>query len=173
MVLVGIEPHANTERQLVDRKIATGSGNSNPQVASFWSDRHKGFVLATLQARVNQVGSFVESCTEALTAALKAMYPLNAQPNRLSQLLKIFRSPEEMKWRVRHQLVGGAKVALAFVRVDNPNINFWDLHKLPSTATDRVELDPHYAEVGESAEGIIDCSNAETKKLLREPRNNP
>ena len=101
------------------------------------------------------------------------MYPLNAQPNRLSQLLKIFRSPEEMKWRIRYQLVGGAKVALAFVRVHNPNINFQELHKLPSTDTNRVDFDPHYAAVGESAEKIIDSSNAETEKLLREPRDNP
>ena len=78
-----------------------------------------------------------------------------------------------MKWRVRHQPVGGAKVALAFVRVHNPNLNFPDLHKLPSNPTDRVEFDPHYAVVGESAERIIDSSNAETEKLLREPRNNP
>ena len=76
---------------------------------------------------------------------------MNAQPSRLSQPLKIFRSPEEMKWRVRHQLLGGAKVALAFVRVHNPNINFQDLHKLPSTVNDRVEFDPHYAAVGESS----------------------
>ena len=150
--LVGIEPHANTERQWLEGKIAAGSGSSNPQVSGFWSDRHRGFVFATLQARVDQVRSFVESCKGALSAAYKAMYPLNAQPNRLSQLLKIFRSPEEMKWRVRHQLVGGAKVPLAFVLVHNPNLNFRDLHKLPSTATDRVEFDSHYAAVGESAE---------------------
>ena len=130
-------------------------------------------MLATLQARVDQVRSFVESCKGALSAAYKAMYPLNAQPNRLSQLLRIFRSPEEMKWRVRHQLVGGAKVALAFVRVHNPTLNFRDLHKLPSTANGRVELDPHYAGVGDSAEKIIDCSNAETERLLREPGTNP
>ena len=170
MVLVGIEPHANTERQWVDGKIAAGSGNSNPQVASFWSDRHKGFVLATLQARVNQVGSFVESCKEALTAAFKAMYPLNAQPNRLSQLLKIFRSPEDMKWCVRHQLIGGAKIALAFVRVHNPTLNFQDLHKLPSTASNKVEFGPHYSTVADSAEKIMDYSDAETERLLREAR---
>ena len=130
-------------------------------------------MLATLQARVNQVCLFVESCKGALLAAYKAMYPLNAQPNRLSQLLKKFHSPEEMKWRIRHQLVGGAKVALAFVRVHNPNINFQELHKLPSTDTNRVDFDPHYAAVGESAEKIIDCSVAETEKLLREQRDNP
>ena len=78
-----------------------------------------------------------------------------------------------MKRCVSQQLIGGSKVALAFVRVHNPSLNFRDLHKLPSTANDRVELDPHYIAVGESAEKIIDCSNAETERLLREPRNNP
>lgn len=154
-------------------KIVAGSGSSNSQVANFCSDRHKGFVLATLQARVDQVWLFVESCKGALSTIYKVMYPLNTQSNRFSQLLRIFCSPEDMKWRVRHQLIGGAKVALSFVRVHNSTLNFWDLHKLPSTANDRVELDPHYAAVGDSAEKIIDCSNAETERLLREPRNNP
>ena len=78
-----------------------------------------------------------------------------------------------MKWRIRHQLIGGAKVALAFVRVHNPTLNFRDLHKLPSTANNKVEFDPHYAAVADSAEKIIDYSSAETERLLHEPRNNP
>ena len=80
--------------------------------------------MATLQARVNQVQSFVESCRDALSIVYRAMYPLNIQPSRLSQMLRIFRSPEDMKACVRHQLIGGAKVALAFVRVHNPSLNF-------------------------------------------------
>ena len=99
----------------MEGKIVAGSGSSNSQVAGFWSDRHKGFVLATLQARVDQVRSFVESCKEALSNVFKAMYHLNVQPSRLSQLLKILRSPEDMKRCLRHQLIGGATVALAFV----------------------------------------------------------
>ena len=70
---VGFDPHANTERQWVEGKIAAGSGNSNAQVVNFWSDRRRAFVLATLQSRVNQVVSFVESCKEALSAAFRAI----------------------------------------------------------------------------------------------------
>ena len=114
-LVVGIEPHANTERQWVEGKIAAGSWSSNSQVASFWSDRQKGFVMATLQARVNLVKIFVELCKDALSTVHKAMYPLNIHPSRLSQLLKIFRSAENMKACVHHQLIGGAKVALSFV----------------------------------------------------------
>ena len=90
----------------------------------------------------------------------------------LSQLLKIFCPAENMKACVRQQLIGGAKVALAFVRVHNPSLNFQDLHKLPSTANDRVEFDPHNVVVADSAEKIIDYSNAKTEWLLREARSN-
>ena len=72
--LVGIEPHPNTERQWVEGKIVAGAGSSDLQVANFWSDRHKGFVMATLQALVEQVGSFVESCKGVLLNVCKAMY---------------------------------------------------------------------------------------------------
>ena len=116
--------------------------------------------MATLQARVNQVQSFVDSCKEALSTVYRAMYPLNTQPSRLCQLLMIFRSLEDMKRCVCHQLIGGAKVALAFVRVHNPSLNFWDLHKLPSTASNKVDFDLHYAAVAGVAKRIIDYSNA-------------
>ena len=141
---VGIEPHANTEREWVESKIAAGSGNSNAQVANFWSDGHRAFVLATLQSRVNQVAAFVESCKDALSAAFRAMYPLNTQPTRLSQFLKKIRSPEDMKWCVRHQLIGGAKVALAFVRACYPLLDYQSLHHLPLSPDGVIDLTPHY-----------------------------
>ena len=153
---IGIEPHANTEREWVEGKIAAESGNSNAQVANFWSDRYRAFVLATLQSRVNQVVAFVESCKEALSAAFRAMYPLNTQLMRLGQLLKIFRSPEDMKWCVRHQLIGGAKVALAFVRAHYPLLVYQNLHQLPLLSDAVIDLRPHYVPVMESAEKIID-----------------
>ena len=56
-------------------------------------------------------------------------------------------------------LTSGAKVALAFMRVYNPSLNFRDLHRLPSTVDDRVNFELHYAVVEESAERIIDASN--------------
>ena len=80
--------------------------------------------MASLQARVDQVGLLVESYKKALMAVRGAMYPLNPPLNRLSQLLRIFSSLEDLKKCVRHQLVGGAKFALAFMRVHNPSLNF-------------------------------------------------
>lgn len=115
----------------MEGKIAGGQGNSNIQASNFCSDRRRGFILATLQARVQQVQSFVDSCREALSCVHKEMYPLDAQPGRLSTLLRLSRRAEDMKKCVRQQLIGGAKVALAFVRVRNPTLNFRDMHKLP------------------------------------------
>jgi hypothetical protein len=71
-------------------------------------------MMTTLRARVDQVRSFVESCKGALLTVCKAMYLLNVHPSHLSQFLKILRSPEDMKKCARHQLIGGATVALAF-----------------------------------------------------------
>ena len=168
--LVGIEPHVNTERQWVEGKIAAGSGHGCRHIASFWSDRRKGFILASLQARVNQVVSFVDRCRESLMAVREAMYPLNDPITRLSQFLRLFSSTDNLKRCVRHQLVGGATIALAFVRVRQPSFSFKDLHKLPATADNKVELSSHYAAVEESANKIVDFSVEETMKLLREPR---
>ena len=98
--------------------------------------------MAMLQARVDQVRSFVESCKGFLLNVCKAMYPLNDHPNHLSRLLRILRSPEDMKKHVRHQLIGGAIVSMDFVRVKNPSMDFHDLHKLPETENNRVEFSP-------------------------------
>ena len=165
--LVGIEPHINTERQWVEGKVAAGSGHSSRHIASFWSDRRKGYIMASLQARVNQVVSFVDRCRESLMAVREAMYPLNAPITRLSQLLKLFSSADNLKRCVRHQLVGGATIALAFVRVCQPSFPFKDLHKLPTAAGNKIELSSHYAAVEESANKIVDFSIDETTRLLQ------
>ena len=126
--------------------------------------------MVTLQARVDQVRSFVESCKGFLLNVYKAMYPLNDHPSQLSRLLRMLRSPENMKRHVCRQLIGGATVALAFVRVKNPLVNFHDLHKLPETDNNRVDFIPHYEAVGDATEKIVDSSNAETEWLLCEAK---
>ena len=126
--------------------------------------------MASLQARVNQVVSFVDRCRESLMAVREAMYPLNAPITRLSQLLKLFSSADNLKKCVRHQLVGGATIALAFVRVRQPSFPFKGLHKFPMAADNKIELSSHYAAVEESVGKIVDFSIDETMKLLREPR---
>ena len=73
-----------------------------------------------------------------------------------------------MKRCVRQQLIGGAKITLAYVRVQNPSLNFQDMHKLPSTADDRVDFAPHYVVVTGPAEKIIYHAEAETERLFRE-----
>ena len=98
----------------------------------------------------------------------KAMYPLDPLPERLSSLLKLFCQTKDMERCVRHQLIGGAKIAQAFVRVRHPTLNFHEMHKFPSSVGDRVDFVPHYAVVGGPAEKMIDKTRAETERLLRE-----
>ena len=96
------------------------------------------------------------------------MFPLEAQPGRLSELLKLFGRFEDVKKCVRQQLVGGAVIALSFVRVRHPTLNFQEMHQLPSTFDDRVDFSPHYVVVKGPAARMIVRTKAETEWLLRE-----
>ena len=91
--------------------------------ATFWCDREKGHVLALLQDRVGQVGDFVERCRRALTLVHDALFPLNPLPQGLHNLLRHFRKVLRIHQFVRDQLIGGARVALAWVRVHHPRVN--------------------------------------------------
>lgn len=97
--------------------------SSAPDTPSFWLDRTKGFVLATLQDHASQVKSFVESCRTAMTLIYSAMFPLNEQPRGFEALMRKFRHGEAMKGFVRAQLVAGAEAALAFVHVHHPSLS--------------------------------------------------
>jgi hypothetical protein len=86
-------------------------------------DRSKGYVLALLQDRVGEVGGFVERCRAVLAMIYGIMFPLNPAPEGFTALMKKFCSVEAIRERVRQQLIGGAKVALAFIRIHQPYIN--------------------------------------------------
>ena len=46
----------------------------------FWSNRDRIHVVVTLQDRVGQVETFVESCHSTLDLVYSAMFPLNHVP---------------------------------------------------------------------------------------------
>lgn len=106
--VAGIQPDPNAERRWVSDRIVSRSGSSNLHACIFWSDKSRGFVLATLQARVQQVRSFIDSCRDSLSSVYRSMYPLDVQPEDLAALLRKFRRVEDAKVCVRKQLVGGA-----------------------------------------------------------------
>ena len=67
---------------------------------------------------------------------------------------------------MREQLIGGAKVALAFVRVHYPSLDLkvvgWGL---PLTPGGRWEMEAHYEAVLDSAESIIQLVENETDNI--------
>ena len=96
------------------------------------------------------------------------MYPLDVQPEGLAALLRKFRRVEDVKECVCQQLVGGAQVALAFVRAWHPALNFKEIAHLPPSEGNVVDFMPHYVVVGDPAARIIAQTEAQTERLFRE-----
>src|SRR5664279_999739 len=101
-----VQPDSQESTRVQNRLNAL---NGAPDAPSFWLDRTKGFVLATLQDRVAQVRTFAESCRSALALVHSAMFPLNEQPQGFGALVRKFRNGEAIMGFVREQLVIGAR----------------------------------------------------------------
>lgn len=171
-VCAGIRHSSREEGERVRNRLNALGGIAAQTAHSFWSDRAKGYVLTLLQDRVGEVGRFAERCRAALAMVYGTMFPLNPAPEGLEALMHKFRSSEAIQDLVREQMVGGARVALAFVRVHHPQIDLEVVGKgLPPPPGDgRVEMDPHYAVALGPAENIIKLVETETNSILRQQR---
>ena len=126
-------------------------------------------MLVTLQDRVNQVGSFVESCRSTLELVFTALFSLNPAPQGLANLMKRFRQGEAIEGFVREQLVAGARFALALVHIHRPRINLKDISRGPPSGFD-VEgtlLGPFYMAADGPAKNIVALLERETAATLR------
>jgi hypothetical protein len=103
---------------------------------SFWTNRSNGYVLALLQDWVGEVGGLVERFRAILARIYSTMFPLNPAIEGLSALMKTFHSVRRIENLVRHQMIVGSHVALAFVRAHYPKIDMkliggWAPHAPP------------------------------------------
>jgi hypothetical protein len=98
-----------------------------------------------LQDRVSQASSLAESSRAALALVHQVMFPLNNQPEGLSDLLNCFENGEAIYGFVREHLRCGALVALSFVRIHYPEVDMELLKRLPSTPSGRVDMVAHYS----------------------------
>ena len=89
----------------------------------FWKDKSRTSVIALFKDRVEQVHSFFWTCRDKLAMVYRTMFPLNPQPNTLSQLFGKFKDAAEVRKLVRSQLVAGAEIALAFVYDAFPSLD--------------------------------------------------
>ena len=126
-------------------------------------------MLLTLHDRLDQVQSLVETFHSTLERIYRALFPLNDAPTGFLRLLDAFRHDTRgVEDFVREQLVGGAKVALAFVRVHHPGIDLEEVAgSLPTArAGERVLMEDHYAAAEWPARKIIRKVEQETSSIL-------
>ena len=99
----------------------------------------------------------LESCRLALSRIHQALFPLNEQPEGLSALLEKFCKGKAINKFVREQLIGGANVALAFVRTHYPNIDLKRIAQGPASVpgSGPVPMQEHYQETRTDALVLI------------------
>ena len=86
------------------------------------------------------------------------MYPLNKVPSGLFGMLKRFCNYDKIKHLIRHQLIAGAKVALAVAKTHIPKL---DLDKIKMGPYSRisgrsVNMKPHYKKATPAAIALAD-----------------
>ena len=125
-------------------------------------------MLVSLQDRVNQVGSFVESCRSTLELVFTALFPLNPAPQGLANLMRRFLQGGAIEGFVREQLEAGARFALALVRIHHSRINLEDISRGPPPGFDveNTLLSPFYMATDGPAKNIVALLERETAATL-------
>lgn len=115
LLCVQLNPVTETERikarMNVHMEISVGTGSD------FWTDHKRCFNIVQLQDRVSQVSEFVEFRRSVLAMIYNTMFPRNPEPQGFAELVGKFKHAEDIHYFVKIQLVAGAKLALAWVRV--------------------------------------------------------
>jgi hypothetical protein len=89
----------------------------------FWADHRRCFTIVQLQDRVTQVNEFIEYCRSAQAMVYSTVFPRNPAPQDFTELMGKFRRAADIRNFVKIQLVAGAKLALAWVRVHKPTLD--------------------------------------------------
>jgi hypothetical protein len=110
--------------------------------------------IVQFQDRATQARDFINFCQSSLKMVYNAMFPQNKQPESFDELKVLFKRTENIHHFVRAQLVGGAKLALAWVRYHHRKIDF---HLIARGFSDKkYYLTRHYDVISEPAERMID-----------------
>ena len=94
----------------------------------------------------------------------RSLFPLNPVPPTPEGLFSWYRNPRQVRQKVREQLVNGAIVALAFVRVNCPSL---DIAKICRGFPQRISMQGHYDAVRGPAENVIQQLEWEEDQVLR------
>ena len=121
-------------------EISAGTG------VDFWADHRRCFTIVQLQNRVTQVNEFVEYCRSALAMVYNTKFPRNPAPQDFAELMGKFRRATDIRHFVKIQLVAGAKLALAWVRVHKSTLDIDAISRgFPARRSNkRVRMTRHY-----------------------------
>jgi len=129
--MLGLDADVNSdltaEQLRVDERVEKEAAGDSPEARQFWSNKSRGSILARMLDRTWRAAVLLEGCRKTLWQINKVYFPHNEQPNGLTALLERFREGGALKEVVHAQLVAGANVALAYVRMHRPNL---PLHKV-------------------------------------------
>ena len=124
--MLGLDADVNSdwkvEQSRVDERVDREAADDSLEARQFWSDKSKGSVLARMLDRTWRAALLLEGCRKTLLQVNKVFFPHNEQPNGLAALLERYREGKALKEVVHTQLVGGANVALAYIRMHRPHL---------------------------------------------------
>ena len=124
--MLGLDADVNSdlkaEQSRVDERVEREAASDSPEARTFWSNKSQGSVLARMLDRTWRAALLLEGCRKTLLQVNKVFFPHNEQPNGLAALLERYREGKALKEVVHTQLVGGANVALAYIRMHRPHL---------------------------------------------------
>ncbi|PNT67110.1 hypothetical protein BRADI_3g21094v3 [Brachypodium distachyon] len=103
----------------------------------------------------------------------QAFWPLEEVPQELSKLTRELGQDSVSQELMYRQLVRGAKIALAFVRVQYPRLDLSRISELPGDPGDEIDLRPHFNAVYEQAARIIGWCYWKEEDLIARQRQPP
>lgn len=149
-----IIPESHEEAGRVRHRLNTLQ-RAGPTVPSFWFDSDRGYVLALLQDRAARAKACLISCRQIMTDIHRALFPNMPVLDGLRGLVHLFTDSAVIKSYIHEQLVTGATVGLAFVRLRYPGLDLGGLRVVPFFEDAEINMEYYYDTVEWHARELV------------------
>ena len=106
----------------VNERVEREATGTSVEARQFWVHKQEGRILARMLDRTWRAAIVLEGCRKALARINKVFFSREEQPTGLPALLEKFRRAKALKEVVFGQLVAGANVAFAYVRMHRSHV---------------------------------------------------
>ena len=106
----------------VNERVEREATGTSIEAQQFWVHKQEGRILARMLDRTWRAAIVLEGCRKALAQINKVFFPLDEQPTGLPALSEKFHRAKALKEVVFGQLVAGANVAFAYVRMHRRHV---------------------------------------------------